>query len=93
MAGQAARFQNAGRGVHRVADQRDLSPQGPELADRDRAAMEARAKVGNDAEVALVREALRGDPVVGGEHGADAGRRISAGFRRQVAITSSPTYL
>ena len=67
MARRAAGLQNAGRGVHRVADQRDLSPHRPKLADRDRAAMEARAKVGNDAKVALVREALRGDLVVGGE--------------------------
>ena len=46
MPSHAARLKNAGRGVHCVADQRDLSPQDPELADRDRAAMEVARKPG-----------------------------------------------
>src|SRR5271170_3634817 len=42
--GVAARLQNAGGGVHRVADERNLSPQGPELADRNRAAVQGGAE-------------------------------------------------
>jgi hypothetical protein len=65
--GVAADLQNAGGGVHRVADQRNLSPQGPKLADRNRATVQAGPEVGNDAKFALIGRALRSDPVEGGE--------------------------
>jgi len=77
--GVAARLQNAGGGIHRVADERDLSPQSPEFADRNRAAVQAGAEVGDDAKLAIVDRALRGDPLEGSENGADARGRIRAG--------------
>ena len=55
--GVAAGLQDAGGGVHRVADQRNLSPQGPKLADRNRAAVQAGPEVGNDTKFALIGRA------------------------------------
>ena len=73
----AAGLDNAGGGVHRIADQRDLLLQIAEFADSDRAAVKAGAEVGDEAEVALVSGPLRVYPV----ERAEAGAHQSTGSR------------
>jgi hypothetical protein len=68
-------------------------PERPELADGNWAAVQAGAKVGNDAKGAGIGRALRGDPIQRGENSAHACGTFAPGESRQAAITSSPTYL
>ena len=70
----AAGLDDAGGGVNRIADQRDLLLQIAELADSDRAAVKAGAKVGDEAEVALVSRPLRVNSVERAEAGTARSR-------------------
>ena len=72
----AAGVDDAGDGVHRIADQRDLFLQIAEFADSDGTAVKASAEVGHESEFALIGRRLGADAVERREAGADACRFV-----------------
>ena len=75
---RAAGVDDAGDGVHRIADQRDLFLQIAEFADSDGTAVKASAEVGHESKFALIGRRLGADAVERREAGADACRFVWA---------------